>query len=65
MQRNDQERAISHEAPLPPAHQPVILRGKAAHSMENGQDYSDPKERQDTVLFHYFRSSLKSWNDWC
>ena len=28
MQRNDQERATSHEVPLSPAHQPVILRGK-------------------------------------
>ena len=31
MQRNDQERDTSHEVHLPPAHQPVILRGEAAH----------------------------------
>ena len=29
--------------------------------MENGQDYTDPKERQRIVRSHYFRRFRKSW----
>ena len=41
---------------------------EGGHGLVTLIKHTVPSEAEDqvhTVLFHYFRSSLKSWNDWC